>query len=302
MDAVQLNFNPSTLLILNAILAFILFGVALDLKWSDFKLIVKMPKEVLVGLSGQLFILPAITIALILLLKPQASIALGMILVASCPGGNLSNFITHYSKGNTALSVTLTTLATSLSVLFTPLNFYVWGNLLPHTKALMATIDIPIWGMALNVFMLIAIPLVLGITIAQHFPNFTKRVKVFMKWFSLLFFIVFVVLALVANFSYFLEYINQIFFIVFLHNAVAFLTAFLWASLFGISFFNKKAITLEVGLQNSGLGLILIFNFFNGLGGMAVITAFWGIWHIISGFSLAKFWRYLARKESIETF
>jgi bile acid:Na+ symporter, BASS family len=120
IDQVQLNFNPITLLILNGILGFILFGVSLDLKLGDFKLIYKMPKEVLVGLSGQLILLPLLTVGLILIIKPQASLALGMILVASCPGGNLSNFMTHYAKGNTALSVTLTTFAPSLAVLSTP--------------------------------------------------------------------------------------------------------------------------------------------------------------------------------------
>jgi BASS family bile acid:Na+ symporter len=290
IDQVQLNFNPATLMLLNGILGFILFGVSLDLKLEDFKLIYKMPKEVLVGLSGQLILLPLLTVGLILIIKPQASLALGMILVASCPGGNLSNFMTHYAKGNTALSVTLTTLATSLAVLSTPLNFYLWGNLLPETKALMTAIDIPFSGIMLNVFLLIALPLTLGLLVSHKFPAFAAKVKKPMKWFSLIFFFIFIILAFAANFSYFLEYIHIVFLIVLIHNGVAFLGGYSLASLFKINEFNKRAITLEVGLQNSGLGLILIFNFFNGLGGMAIITAFWGIWHIISGFSLAHYW------------
>lgn len=290
IDQVQLNFNPSTLMILNGILGFILFGVSLDLKLEDFKLIYKMPKEVLVGLSGQLILLPLLTVALILIIKPQASLALGMILVASCPGGNLSNFMTHHAKGNTALSVTLTTLATSLAVLSTPLNFYLWGNLLPETQALMTEINIPFTGIMLNVFLLIALPLTSGLLVSHKFPTFAAKAKKPMKWFSLIFFLVFIILAFAANFSYFLEYIHIVFLIVLLHNAIAFLGGYSLASLFKIDDFNKRAITLEVGLQNSGLGLILIFNFFNGLGGMAIITAFWGIWHIISGFSLAHYW------------
>ena len=290
IDQVQLNFNPITLLILNGILGFILFGVSLDLKLGDFKLIYKMPKEVLVGLSGQLILLPLLTVGLILIIKPQASLALGMILVASCPGGNLYNFMTHYAKGNTALSVTLTTLATSLAVLSTPLNFYLWGNLLPETNALMTDIDIPFSGIMWNVFLLIALPLTLGLLVSHKFPAFAAKAKKPMKWFSLIFFLAFIILAFAANFSYFLEYIHIVFLIVLVHNGVAFLGGYSLASLFKISDFNKRAITLEVGLQNSGLGLILIFNFFNGLGGMAIITAFWGIWHIISGFTLAHYW------------
>lgn len=290
MDEIQLNFSPQSLVLLNGILAFILFGISLDLKLQDFKLIVKMPKEVLVGLAGQLLLLPTLTGLLILVIKPQASIALGMILVASCPGGNLSNFMTHYAKGNTALSITLTSLATSLAVIFTPFNFYFWGNLLPETRALITEIDIPFTSMMLNVFILIALPLTLGLLVSHQLPKIALKAKKPMKWFSLIFFFVFVIIAFVGNFEYFLKYITVIVSIVAIHNLVAFSGGFGLASLFKIDDFNKRAITLEVGLQNSGLALILIFNFFNGLGGMAIIAGFWGIWHIISGFTLSQYW------------
>lgn len=290
MDQIQLNFNPTTLFLLNCILGFILFGVSLDLKRDDFKRIAKMPKEVFIGLAGQIFLLPLLTAALIYLIKPQASIALGMILVASCPGGNLSNFMTHHAKGNTALSVTLTTLATTLAIFFTPINFYLWGNLLPETSALMQEIDMPLAGIMFNVFLLIAFPLSIGLFVSHRYPAWAQKAKKPMKYFSLLFFLLFVILALAANFTYFLQYIHVVFFIVLLHNALAFAGGYSLASLFKIDKANKRAITLEVGLQNSGLGLILIFNFFNGLGGMAIITAFWGIWHILSGYALAQFW------------
>lgn len=290
MDEIQLNFSPQSLVLLNGILAFILFGISLDLKIQDFKLITKMPKEILVGLAGQLLLLPILTGLLILIIKPQASIALGMILVASCPGGNLSNFMTHHAKGNTALSVTLTSLATSLAVIFTPFNFYFWGNILPETSTLMTEIDIPFTSMMQNVFILIALPLSLGLLVSHKLPQLALKAKKPMKWFSLIFFFAFVIIAFVGNFEYFLKYITVIVSIVAIHNIVAFTSGYSLASLFKINNFNKRAITLEVGLQNSGLALILIFNFFNGLGGMAIIAGFWGIWHILSGFSLAHYW------------
>lgn len=290
MDEVQLNFSPQSLILLNGILAIILFGISLDLKLQDFKLIIKMPKEVLVGLAGQLLMLPLLTGLLILIIKPQASIALGMILVASCPGGNLSNFMTHHAKGNTALSVTLTSLATSLAVIFTPFNFYLWGNLLPETSALMTEIDIPFMSLVSNVFILIALPLSLGLLVSHKLPNLATKAKKPMKWFSLIFFFVFVIIAFVGNFEYFVKFMIVIVSIVAIHNLVAFAGGYGLASLFKIDNFNKRAITLEVGLQNSGLALVIIFNFFNGLGGMAIIAGFWGIWHIISGFTLAHYW------------
>lgn len=290
IDQLQLNFSPASLMALNVILAFILFGIALDLKLSDFKRVKQMPKEVLVGISGQFLLLPLLTVLLILVFKPYPSMALGMIMVASCPGGNLSNFMTYLAKGNAALSVTLTTLATLLAVVATPVNFYLWGNLLPETAEIMRSINIPLWGMVFQVFLLIGIPLSIGLYISHNYPLFAERAKKPMKYFSLFFFGVFILLALLGNWQYFKEYIHVIFLIVLLHNGIAFLGAFGWASVFNIAKPEKRAITLEVGLQNSGLALILIFNFFGGMGGMALIAAFWGLWHIISGLSLAFFW------------
>ena len=290
IDQAHLNFSPQSLFLLNVILGIILFGIALDLKLSDFKLILKMPREVLVGLAGQLLLLPALTILIILVLKPQASIALGMILVASCPGGNISNFMTHLAKGNTALSVTLTTITTSLAVFTIPVNFYFWGNLLPTTRDLMTQIQVTFLGNFYNVFLLIFVPLCLGLLISHKKPMWAAKAKKPMKWFSLIFFGVFIVIAFASNFEYFLKFVKMIFLLVMVHNAVALAGGYTLASLFKIEKFNKKAISLEIGLQNSGLALILTFNFFNGLGGMAIIAAAWGIWHIISGLSLASYW------------
>jgi bile acid:Na+ symporter, BASS family len=290
IDQIQLNFSPASLMVLNVILAFILFGIALDLKFNDFRRIASMPKEVAVGLSGQIIILPLLTVALIYFYNPIPSMALGMIMVASCPGGNLSNFMTHYAKCNAALSVTLTTLATLLAIIATPFNFWFWGNIIPSTSPIMKSIDLPVWGMVFQVFLLIGIPLSAGLAVSHKFPHIAEKAKKPMKFLSLIFFGLFVMLALLGNWQYFKQYIHIIFLIVLMHNGIAFLGAYGWASIFGIRKAEKRAITLEVGLQNSGLALILIFNFFGGMGGMAIIAAFWGMWHIISGLILATYW------------
>jgi bile acid:Na+ symporter, BASS family len=290
IDQIQLNFSPASLMVLNVILAFILFGIALDLKFNDFRRIASMPKEVAVGLSGQIILLPLLTVALIYLYNPLPGMALGMIMVASCPGGNLSNFMTYYAKGNAALSVTLTTFATLLAIVATPFNFWFWGNIIPSTSEIMRTINIPVWEMMFQVFLLIGIPLTAGLAISHKFPHIAEKAKKPMKFLSLMFFGLFILLAMLGNWEYFKQYIHIIFLIVLLHNGIAFLGAYGWASIFGIQKPEKRAITLEVGLQNSGLALILIFNFFGGMGGMAIIAAFWGVWHIISGLALATYW------------
>jgi len=110
-----------------------MFGVALDVKVSDFKLLVNKPKPIIIGFLSQFIMLPALTFILVLLIKPQPSIALGMFLVAACPGGNISNFMTKLAKGNTALSISLTAFSTLLAMFLTPFNFELWSNMYSPT-------------------------------------------------------------------------------------------------------------------------------------------------------------------------
>ena len=111
-------------------------------------------------------------------------------------------------------------------------------------------------------------------------------------------FALFVVGALAANFKHFMEYIQFVVVVVFIHNGLALVTGFSLSTLLGLNSRDRRAVTFEMGIQNSGLGLILIFNLFNGLGGMAIITAWWGIWHIVSGLALATFWSKRDPKDS----
>jgi BASS family bile acid:Na+ symporter len=129
IDAVRLNFSPESLVVLDLILAFVLFGVALDIKVADFKGIVTAPRGTLIGLLAHSVLLPAVAFALTMILQPAPSIALGMILVASCPSGNISNFLVNYGRGNTALSVTIAAFSMLGSIFFTPFNLSFWGEL-----------------------------------------------------------------------------------------------------------------------------------------------------------------------------
>ncbi|MEP3667356.1 MAG: bile acid:sodium symporter, partial [Roseibium sp.] len=129
IDAVRLNFSPESLTLLNAILSIVMFSIALDLRLSDFRNLVRAPKALLTGMVSQFLVLPALTFVMLGLTNPQPSIALGLILVAACPGGNISNFITHRAGGNAALSVSMTGIATVTAILLTPFNVAFWGNL-----------------------------------------------------------------------------------------------------------------------------------------------------------------------------
>ena len=291
IDQVQLSFNPQTLTILNAVLGLVMFGVALELKVDDFKAALRTPKALALGLLGHHVMFPAMTYVLVWILQPLPSIALGMILVSSCPAGHISNFLVHYARGNTALSVSVSALSTLAALVMTPLNFAFWGNLSPVTSGLMKSVAMNPWEMLEVVVMLLGVPLVLGMWVARRFPALTQRIRKPMKILSLLVLVGFIGGALAANFQHFLQYIQFVVFVVFIHNLLALVTGYGLSTAMGMPECDRRAITFEMGIQNSGLGLILIFNFFNGLGGMAIVTAWWGIWHIVAGMTLATWWK-----------
>lgn len=292
LDWIRLNFSRGGLLFMNITLAFIMFGVALEIKAGHFKRIASAPKSVAVGLISQFIALPALTFALVMIIKPSPSVAMGMILVAACPGGNISNFISSIAKANVALSISLTAIATLSAIVLTPLNFAIWGSLYSDAADLVIPIRIDPWEMLQTVFILLGIPIALGIWFNHRFPAVTQRIIKPIKVLSFTIFIGFVAAALASNFKFFISYIHLIALIVFAHNLLALLTGFSLATLFKLPQADRRTLTIETGIQNSGLGLILIFNpnLFNGLGGMAFIAAWWGIWHIIAGLGVAAFW------------
>lgn len=290
LDSIRLNFSSDSLWVLNLILAVIMFGIALDLKVEDFRRLKDNPRASLVGILSQFVFLPAATFGLIWIINPQPSIALGMMMVAACPGGNISNFLTHFSKGNTALSVSLTAFGTGLAIFMTPLNLSLWASLYPPTANLLKEVSLDAWNMIETIVTLAGIPLVLGMLTAHYFPNFAARLSKGVKPISIIVFLGFVLLAFLNNVDHFANHIHRIVLVVLIHNAVALLVGFWSARLSGLSFADQKTIAIETGIQNSGLGLILIFRFFDGMGGMAIVAAWWGIWHMVSGLSLAWFW------------
>lgn len=290
IDLVRLNFNPQSLWALNAVIGLVMFGVALDLKVADFKAVLIMPKPVLIGLASQFLLLPAFTFLLVLAIRPAPSVALGMMLVAACPGGNLSNFLTHYAKGNTALSITMTAVSTAVAIVMTPFNLSLWGGLDAETSRILKVVALDPLEMLFAVFLLLGLPMAVGMWAGWRYPRFVQRAHKPVKIVSLVVFGLFVVGALAANWRHFLDYVGFVVVAVFLHNALALATGYFAARFAGLPERDRRAVSIEVGIQNSALGLILIFNFFDGLGGMAIVTAWWGIWHIVAGMALSTFW------------
>ena len=287
----QVYYDASSQWILNIVLASMILGVALDIHLRDFKAVTKMPKAIISGLLAQFLILPAVTGGLTLILDLPAGIELGMILVASCPGGAISNVITHLSKGNTALSISMTAVASTVAIFMMPFNFIFWAGLNPETTALMKAINVSGTSLFINLFFVLAIPLTIGLLLRHYFEIFARKLHIILKFSSIIALIAFIVIAIARNQQAFLSHFELIFSLVFIHNAIALFLGFIAGWLLNLSVRDTQATTIEVGMQNSSLAIAIVFSQFNGEAGMALISAFWGTWHIASGLLIAILFR-----------
>jgi BASS family bile acid:Na+ symporter len=303
MDNIRLNFSPDSLKILNLTIAFIMFGVALELKGQHFRNLALNPKSAVIGAVSQFVLMPFMTFALAIAFRNYITptIGLGMILVASCPGGNVSNFFSALARGNVALSVSLTAISDFGAIIITPFNFAFWGTLFTRVYALLSASDlvrpleIPFMHVLQTIVILLGIPLTLGMLINHFFPGFTDKILIHVKRLSLLAFAAIIAVMFLKNWEYFVEYIRYIFVIVLIHNAVALSMGYGFASLFRRPFRDRKTISIETGIQNSGLALVLLFNpnIFPpelAIGGMAFIAAWWGLWHLLAGLTMGGIW------------
>lgn len=291
LDQISINFNQNQVTLLNICLGILMFGVALDIHFSEFSYFLRNPKPILAGLFSQWILLPILTILLIWIIQPEYTLAMGMILIASSPGGNVSNYAVHLSGANAALSVVLTTISTLMCVFTTPIIFSFFSTLLAKGNTQYPVFEIQFWDMASSILQLIILPMILAQICVQLLPVFTGKIKKIVRILSLWIFIGFVFFAVYGNLDNLVKYLGIVFFIVLIHNGLALFVGYFFSkSLLGLPVNDARAISIETGIQNSGLALILIFNFFNGQGGMALIAAWWSVWHMISAFVLALVW------------
>ena len=290
IDAIRIDFSPGALVVLNAVLALLMFSIALDIRLADFRELVRQPKPALVGLFSEYVYLPLVTLALIYAFVEVPSVALGMVLLSVCPGGSVSNYATYLAKANTALSVMLTAVTTLGAAVVTPVAFSFWQSYLPAELQRQLSLEIDFWDMATTVFFLVLVPVGIGVALNELRPRVADRLRKPFKIISALIFVAFVCIAIFGNLAKIGEYVGLVFGMTALHNGLALLGGFVIATLAGISAANRRTVTLETGLQNSGLGMTLVFTFFPQYGGMAIVLAWWGIWHLITGFALAWLW------------
>ncbi len=278
-------------LVLSAVLATMVFSVALELRLADFARVAQSPRAVVCGLIPQFVLLPVGTWMATLALDLPPNIEAAMILVAACPGGSLSNVITHFGRGNTALSVSISAVASVMALVLTPFNFTWMVATNPATAGWLRQLDIDPSGIWWSLLALLALPMALGLSVAYRFPALTAKIRKPLGNFSLLALLAFIALGLVRERHLLNAQIVPQLIIVILHNAAGLLLGWLCALAFRVAEADRRAIMIEGGMQNSGLALGIIAVQFNADLGMVILASLWGIWHIVSGLTLAVVWR-----------
>ena len=278
-------------LILSLVLATMVFSVALELKVDDFRRVAQAPRLVLIGQIPQFILLPGATWVATLLLDLPPNIESAMILVACCPGGSLSNVVTHHGRGNTALSVSISAVAAVLALVLTPFNFTWMVSTNPATAGWLRQLDIDASDIWWSLLALLALPMALGLLCSHQLPALTARIRKPLGTFSLVALLLFIVGGLIKERHLLNAALLPQLLIVVLHNAGGLLLGWLASKAFRVGERDMRAIVIEGGMQNSGLALGIIAVQFNADLGMVIIASLWGMWHIVSGMTLATLWR-----------
>ena len=267
------------------------FAVALEVKVQDFKRVAQTPKAVICGLIPQFILLPVGTWLATLVLDLPPNVEVAMILVASCPGGSLSNVVTHYGRGNTALSVSVSAVASVIALFATPFNFSWMVASNPNTAQWLKVLAIDPSDIWLSLVLLLALPMSLGLVVANRLPSLTARIQKPLGNFALFMLLAFIVAGLIKERQLLNMALLPLLLIVVLHNASGLFFGWITSKVMGVSVRDRRAVMIEGGMQNAGLALGIIAVQFNSDLGMVTIASLWGIWHIVSGMTLATIWR-----------
>ena len=291
IDQLDLNLADGFQLAVKVIVALFLFGIALDTKIGDFRDVARRPWVILAGLVAQYVVMPGLTVLLTLALDVRGSVAIGMILVVCCPAGNLSNILTHRARGDVALSVSMTAVSTIAAVVVTPIALAFWCGLNPAADDLLRDVHIDPWDMVSEAIFLIGLPFALGILIAWRRPSVSERARKIVEPAALTLLLLIVIGGLAGQFGTFIDYVGVVAVAIILQNALSLLVGYGTGRATRLPEAGVRAMTLELGLRNTGLALVLALGFFGELGGVAFVAALWGLWDVITGLAISTWWR-----------
>ena len=274
--------------IINPMLGVVMLGMGLTLNPSDFKTVFSRPKDVIAGCAAQFVVMPLLALLLTKAFSLPVEIALGVVLVGCCPGGTASNVITYLSKGDLSLSVAMTTVSTLLAPFLTP--FLTWA-------LIGETVDVDVVSMFLSIFFVVILPVALGLTIQRFLPRFTKVVSTYLPSFSVLVIALIVMIVVSLNSAKLLSCGALVVLVVVLHNVMGLALGYAVAKLLRMSGAKSKAVSIEVGMQNSGLASSLALTSFAQYPLAAVPGAVFSVWHNISGAIVARVYSSISDKD-----
>lgn len=286
LDELRIVLDPIGQIGLALALILIMFSISLNLQIKDFAFLLQRRTLFIGGVAAQMVALPLITFALVLLLQPPPSIALGMFVVACCPGGVVSNLFTYMASGNVAYSVSLTATSSALAALLTPTLILFWSRLYEPTATLLHSIAFDPFTFLVQTTVLLAAPLTIGMILAARAPDLAMRLQKKAALTGTLGLAGAIIYGTVKFLPLLMPALPMLFFFTILHNAAAFTTGAVAGVLMRADIPTRRALVFEVGIQNSGLALVILLGQFDGLGGAAAIAAVWGVWHLIAGASL----------------
>ena len=273
--------------IINPMLGVVMLGMGLTLNPSDFKTVFSRPKDAIAGCAAQFVVMPLLALLLTKAFSLPPDIALGVVLVGCCPGGTASNVITYLSKGDLSLSVAMTTVSTLLAPFLTP--FLTWA-------LIGETVDVDVVSMFLSIFFVVILPVALGLTIQRFLPRFTKVVSTYLPSFSVLVIALIVMIVVSLNSAKLLSCGALVVLVVVLHNIMGLALGYAVANLLRMSGAKARAVSIEVGMQNSGLASSLALTSFAQYPLAAVPGAVFSVWHNISGAIVARVYSSMSDK------
>ena len=281
-----LELNRGSELSLALALAVMMFSVALSLKPSSFSFLRSAPRPFFVGIFAQLLALPLVTLVICYTFEPSPSIALGMIIVSCCPGGNVSNILVLLARGNTALSVSLTASSSLTAAFLTPFAIVLWSSFYSPTAQLLTSIEFNKFDFLVQTASILALPLLLGLIVNVYVSKLAELIRKPLVVCSSGFLVIIIIAGATQYWSTFIAIGLSVFSIVVAHNFSAFCLGLALAHLADVTKADRRAITFEVGIQNSSLGIVILLTQLGGLGGALAVVCIWGVWHIIAGLTL----------------
>lgn len=287
LDEFKLEMGGGSEALLAGMLALMMFAVALGLRTEHFRFFKEAPRIYLGGVIAQIIGLPLLTLGLCFLVKPQPSVALGMILVACCPGGTVSNIIALFGRANTALSVSLTATSSLFAAFLTPVSILFWCSLYPPTQNLLTEINLDVPTFLIQTLIILALPIVLGMIIARIWPEIAAKLQKPLAALGGAGLMVIILFACLKYAPVFKSVGLPLLGLVVLHNGLAYVLGWITGTITKADTRSRRALTFEVGIQNSGLGIVILLTQLGGLGGAGAIAGLWGTWHIISGLFIA---------------